>query len=327
MINKKEFADIESIIHSQYRNINGMVVAQKGNIIFESYYNNHVESDKFHVASVTKSVIGTLIGIAIEKGYIQGVEQKVLEFFPEYIVQPSNVQKHNITIRHLLTMTVPYPFEDWQESLETFSSQGDCIKYTLDGLGQNGEIGKFKYSTSGVHLLSAILTRATGKCAREFANEHLFEPIGMDVIPKYEIEEFGYDTLFGDKLKGWAYDPMGYTTGGWGLTLTVRDMAKFGMLHLNEGMWKQKQIIPKAWIKDSIVMHEGENDFMNAKYGYLWWLQDDEVFACVARGDGGNMICCIPEFDLVVAVASTISAQPFDGWEIIKQYILPYIKN
>jgi CubicO group peptidase (beta-lactamase class C family) len=155
------------------------VVVRNGYIAYERYYHGYGPN----VASVTKSIISALIGIAIDAGYIQSVDRKVLDFFPEYLPDAADSQKREITIRHLLTMTAPYPFEDWHEPLDQFCIQPDWVKYTLDTLGQNGKIGTFKYSTAGAHLLSTIITRSTGKSAREFANERLFKPIGMKVIP------------------------------------------------------------------------------------------------------------------------------------------------
>ncbi|CAI6223291.1 hypothetical protein JS609_00241 [Bacillus subtilis] len=99
-------------------------------------------------------------------------------------------------------MTAPYPFEDWQEPLDKMCMQPDWIAYTLGMLGQGGKIGTFKYSTAGVHLLSAIITRTTGKSAREFANEYLFKPIGMKEIPHYEMKSFSFDDLFGKHVRG-----------------------------------------------------------------------------------------------------------------------------
>lgn len=115
------------------------------------------------MTSVTKSIISALIGIAIDGRYIKNVDQKVLDFFPEYVPDAADRQKREITIRHLLTMTAPYPFEDWHEPLDKMCMQPDWVKYTLDMLGQKGSIGTFKYSTAGAHLLSAIITRSTGK--------------------------------------------------------------------------------------------------------------------------------------------------------------------
>ena len=315
----KLLSELEAIIESEYSNINGMVVARNGRIAYERYFHGYGLDDTHHMASVTKSILSALIGIAIDAGFIKNVDQKVLDFFPEYVPMGANEQKRDITIRHLLTMTAPYPFEDWHEPLDKLCMQPDWITYTLDMLGQKGEIGTFKYSTAGAHLLSAIITRSTGKSARAFANEHLFKHIGMKEIPNFEMKSFGFEDLFGKNVKGWVNDPKGNSTGGWGLTLTPRDMARFGLLYLNNGTWDDKQIIPLEWARDSIAMNP-------IKFGYLWWLrEEDGVFAFLALGDGGNVICCIPDKDLVVSIASEFMMNPRDRWTLIKEYIIPAI--
>ncbi|MEA1010793.1 serine hydrolase [Bacillus cereus] len=302
---------LDQIIKEEYKNMNGMLVVQKGNVIFEKYYNGYGPNNAFHVASVTKTIISALIGICIDKGYIKSVDQKVIEFFPEYKLKASEV-----TVRHLLTMTAPYPFVDWQEPLEELCTQEDWVQYTLNRMGNGGEIGSFKYSSAGAHVLSAIITSVTGKSAREFANEYLFQPLGMREIPNYNMKAFGFDDLFGKDVKGWVHDPNGISTGGWGLTLTARDMAKFGGLYLNEGNYNGNHILSKSWIKESTEMSENQ-------YGYLWWLrEEDGVFSYSAMGDGGNVICCIPERELVVVIASEVVPGAKDRWGLIKEYIL-----
>ncbi|WP_035431985.1 serine hydrolase domain-containing protein [Bacillus sp. UNC322MFChir4.1] len=313
----EKLSALESTIKSDYNNINGIVVVRKGNIAYERYYNGYGPDDTHHVASVTKSIISALIGIAIDAGYIQSVDQKVLDFFPEYVSDAA--QKQEITIRHLLTMTAPYPFEDWHEPLDKLCQQPNWVTYTLDMLGEKGKLGEFKYSTAGAHLLSAIITRSTGKSAREFANERLFKPIGMKEIPDHEMNSFGFEDLFGKNVKGWVKDPNGNSTGGWGLTLTPRDMARFGLLYLNRGMWDNNQVISKTWIDESTMMNANN-------YGYLWWVhEEDGIFAYLARGDGENVICCVPEQDLVVAIASEFIFNPRDRWELIKECVIPAV--
>ncbi|WP_212955341.1 serine hydrolase domain-containing protein [Bacillus sanguinis] len=307
---------LDQIIKEEYENMNGMLVVQKGNVIFEKYYNGHGPDDAFHIASVTKTITSALIGICIDKGYIKSVDQKVIEFFPEY-----NCNSSEITVRHLLTMTAPHPFVDWQEPLEELCTQQDWIQYTLDRIGKGGEIGAFKYSSAGAHLLSVIITSVTGKSAREFANEQLFQPLGMREIPNYNMKVFGFNDIFGKDVKGWVHDPNGISTGGWGLTLSVRDMAKFGQMYLNEGIHNGKQILSKSWIKESTEMNQNQ-------YGYLWWLrEEDGIFSHCAMGDGGNMICCIPGKELVVVIASEIIPNAGDRWELIVKYILPCIRS
>lgn len=307
---------LDDIIKEEYKNINGVLVVQKGDFIFEKYYNGHGPDDASHIASVTKTIISALIGVCIDKGYIKSVDQKVIEFFPEY-----NFHSAEITVRHLLTMTAPYPFVDWQEPLEELCTQEDWVQYTLNRMGNGGEIGSFKYSSAGAHVLAAIITSTTGKSTREFANKHLFQPISMREIPNYNMKSFGFDDLFGKDVKGWVHDPNSISTGGWGLTLTVRDMAKFGSLYLNEGIHNGKQILSKSWIKESTEMNQNQ-------YGYLWWLrEEDGIFSYCAMGDGGNVICCIPERELLVVIASEIIPNAEDRWELIVKYILPCIRS
>lgn len=312
----KTFEELDYKIKEDYKNINGMLVVHKGNVVFENYYNGYGPDDAYHVASVTKTVISALIGICIDKGYIKSVDQKVIEFFPKY-----NVKSSEVTVRHLLTMTAPYPFVDWQEPLEELCTQQNWVQYTLNRMGNGGEIGSFKYSSAGAHVLSAIISSATGKSAREFANEQLFQPLGMREIPNYNMKAFGFDDLFGKDVKGWVHDPNDITTGGWGLTLTVRDMAKFGRLYLNEGTYNRKQILSKSWIQESTAMNPN-------RYGYLWWLREEGgIFSYCAMGDGGNVICCVPEKELVVVIVSEVIPNAEDRWKLIKESIFPYLKD
>jgi CubicO group peptidase (beta-lactamase class C family) len=315
--NIEKLSAIEPKIKSEYSNINGIIVVRNGFIAYEKYFNSNGPDNAHHVTSVTKSILSALIGIAIDAGYIKDVDQKVLEFFPEYAPEADEKQKREITIRHLLTMTAPYPFADWNEPLDQLCMQPDWVKYTLDMLGQQGSVGAFKYCTAGAHLLSVIITRSTGQSAREFANERLFKPIGMKEIPDYEMKSFEFEDLFGERVKGWVEDPTGHSTGGWGLTLNPRDMARFGYLYLNCGLWNDNQIISRQWIAESTAINPNN-------YGYLWWLrEEDGLFTYSAVGDGGNIICCIPEKDLVVAIASEFIIDPKDQWSLIKEYILP----
>jgi len=321
-MNSEIINELDVHIRSQYKNINGIVIVKKGNIVFEKYYNGYKESDVHHVASVTKSVVSALIGIAIDQGYIKSVDQKVLEYFPEYPVEEEDFLKKAVTIKHLLTMTAPFPFS-WKEGdsrshepLDRLRRQKDWVAYSLNLLGQKGQLGQFQYYTAGTHLLSAIITKATGKIMLEYGNQVLFNKIGMAEIPDYEMKSFSLEAVFGKDIKGWSKDPQGITAGGFGLTLTPRDMARFGFLYLNQGMWDQTQVISKDWIVESLTMNSNN-------YGYLWWFKEEyNLFSFSALGAGGNVICCIPEKDMVIAIASEIVGNPKERWPLIETYIL-----
>ncbi|MDD4844235.1 MAG: serine hydrolase [Anaerotignum sp.] len=308
------------VISSEYTNIMGVVIIKDNRIAYRQAFQGYDMKAPVHVASLTKSILSALVGIAIKQGYIESVKQRVMSFFPDYQFKDYNGNREAVTIENLLNMTVPYSFEAFQEPLEAFSMSADWVKFALEMIDENGKIGAFKYSTEGAHLLSAILTRATGKSTCEFANEVLFEPIGMSVIAPYLLtpSEMNFDTLFGKDLKGWANDPQGITTGGWGITLTPDDMARFGLLYLNHGSWNQKQIVPKEWIAASARANENS-------YAYLWWqLAFGQLLAFAAMGDGGNVICCIPQKQMVIAIASAFMPNPKDRCNLIGEYILSY---
>lgn len=309
--------DLEKLIAKKYENIAGIVALKDGNTVYENYFNGYKREDTLHVASVTKSILSALIGIAIDKGFIESVNQKVLDFFPEYDSILQDKKKQEVTLKHLLTMTAPYIYKI--EPFKELCLSSDWAKYALDLLGGKDECGTFKYSTAGAHLLSVILTKATGKTAREFANEYLFEPIGMKQLPNYEMTAENYMDFFnGRNVFGWVSDLKGYSTGGWGVTLSASDMARFGELYLNHGKWNGRQIISKEWIEESL--HDNSNH-----YGYLWWLFKEDEFAYCAMGDGGNVIHCLPERNMVVAIASKFMLKPKDRMKLIKNYILPLL--
>ncbi len=143
----------------------------------------------------------------------------------------------------------------------------------------------------------------------------------MNVIPDYDMVSFDVNHVFGIKVKGWIKDPCNYSTGGWGLTLTLRDMAKFGLLYQRKGVWDKKQIISKSWLEESVQMNP-------KKYGYLWWLrEDDGMFSYSAMGSGGSIICCVPEKEIVIAIASKVISRPRDRWILIKDYILSSLED
>jgi CubicO group peptidase (beta-lactamase class C family) len=293
---------IDSVILSFKKNLHGVVIHHQGELVYERYFQGNGPQDAHHVASVTKSVISALVGIAMDAGLIQSLDQRVLDFFPEYQADFADFLKRSVTIRHLLTMTAPFPFS-WHEThkqshepLDRLRRQKDWVTYILQMMGGSGRSGEFQYCTAGTHLLSAILTRTTGMSAREFANERLFGPLGMRILPDYEMRFGNIEDVFGGKLRGWAKDPAGNSIGGWGLTMTFRDMARFGALYLNNGLWEGKRIISEAWVRESTTPSVKD-------YGYLWWLNDiDKHFTFSALGSGGYAINCIPDKALVIAV-------------------------
>lgn len=314
--------NLEDTLRTGYRNIKGIIIVYRGHIVFERY-NGPDSSHAHNVASVTKSIVSALIGIAIDKGHIKSLDQRVLEFFPEYRADPGDIRKAAVTLKDILTMTAPIASRttgnSW-EPLDRLRRQPDWVKYVLDVLG-NGQPGKFQYSTAGAHLLSAVISRTTGLSAREFANKYLFKPIGMKEIPDPDMGSFLPEDVFGKNAAGWIKDPQGITAGGFGLNLTLRDMARFGFLYLNEGSWVNNPVLPVSWVRESTVLNSNN-------YGYMWWLRKEKgPFMYSALGSGGSMICCVPERDMIIAAAADILSKPKDPWELAEKEILPLFGN
>lgn len=321
------FPKLEQVISSHYSNLNALLIVRKGFLIYEKYFNHYTSADPQTVASVTKSVTSALIGIAVDEGLLKSIDEKVLDFFPDYPISPNDFIKRSVTIRQLLTMTAPFAFS-WKEGqshstepLDRLRRQPDWVRYALDQMGQNSQPGVFQYATAGTHLLSAIITRVSGKSAREFANQHLFGPTGMQIIPDHEVKNYSLEEVFGKELKGWLKDPQGISAGGWGLMITPQDMARFGYLYLNKGAWDGRQVISEQWVETSTAPNPNQ-------YGYLWRLKEEQgTQAYQSLGSGGNVICVIPEKDLVVVIASSIINRPRDRCPLISDYILPALIN
>jgi CubicO group peptidase (beta-lactamase class C family) len=317
----EKLAELEPLLRSRLRGVKGVIVVRRGYVVFEWRRPGCGSDDAHNVASVTKSVISALVGIALEAGWLRSVDQKALEFFPEYTPGPGDARKRDLTLRHLLTMTAPVAWHTgaWgYEPLDRLRRQQDWVRYILDLVG-NDVPGRFQYSALCPHLISAILARTTGMSARELANERLFRPLGIKEIPDREMPSFGRDDVIGENVTGWVKDPSGVNTGGWGLTMSVADMARLGFLYLNHGAWDGRQIVPRAWIAES-TKHNA-ND-----YGYYWWLRGSgRAFSYSAAGSGGSLICCVPGLDLVVAVAAKVVMKSPDPWLPVERCILPAV--
>lgn len=317
-MNNNPISNFEATIKKEYANIAGIAIRKDGHLIYETYFDGYTKDDVLHIASVTKSIISILIGMAIDKGYINNVEQKVLEFFPDYTVKRGEKTIQKVTIKDLLTMTAPYKYKS--EPYTKVYSSDDWVKATLDLLGGRGHIGEFKYSTVGAHILSGVLTNATGQSVKDFAIESLFKPLDI-TAPQHTFlrnKEEHFAFLKDQYVTGWVVDPSGVNTAGWGLTLTPRDMAKIGQLYLNSGVWGNSQILSSKWIEDST---KEKSRFGELSYGYMWWIVDDDCYA--ALGDGGNVIFNNPNKKMVVTIASRFIPRAKDRIELIRKHILP----
>lgn len=317
--------EIETVINSDYANVAGIIVQKNGIKVYEKYFNGYTTDNTVHVCSVTKSVLSVLIGIAIDQGHIDSLDQKVLTFFPDYMVKDDEKTIQTITLKHLMTMTAPYKYKT--EPYELFFTSQNPIQDALDLLGGKGIIGEFNYSAiGGTHILAGILAQATGQSILDFAEKYLFAPMGIRVPHNLLLQsEEEHLAVMNDKTtRGWVVDPQGINTGSWGLFLTPEDMAKIGQLYLDGGRWQGKQLISADWIAESTKQ---QSRWDTLSYGYLWWIIDDQTHSVAALGDGGNVIYINNKNGMVIAIASLFMPDARDRIELIKTTIEPAFEH
>lgn len=320
-MNQSKKIELEKIISSSYDNTAGIVVLKNGKALYENYYSGYTATNKLHVFSVTKSIISILIGIAIDKGYIKSIDQKVLDFFPDYKVKRGEKTIQNVTLKDIMTMTAPYKYKS--EPYTKYFTSHDWVKSALDLLGGKGKIGEFRYTPLiGPDILSGIIVKTTGQSVLDFATEYLFSPLGINVegnvVFRNKEEQLAW---YKEKnIRGWVADPQGVNTAGWGLSLTPMDMAKIGQLYLDGGGCNGKQIISAEWIEESTKEHSKWGDL---SYGYLWWIIDNKEHIYAALGDGGNVIYVNTKKKMVVSIASLFMPHAKDRIKLIKEYIEP----
>jgi len=314
----KELNDEIVLLLRLHVDIHSLLIIRKGYIVAEQYYSDDYRQDSIHrIYSCTKSVTSAALGIAIHEGYIGSVEQKVLDFFPEYIPENPDSLKDEITLRHMLTMSSglewteeEYSYSDLRNTYNLWMESDDLVKFVLDRPMAYPPGTSCDYNTGGSHLLSAIIERSAGIRTDSFVENKIFKPLA--------IKEYY-----------WAMDKNGIPYGGNGIRLKPRDMAKFGYLYLKGGQWESDQVIPREWIEESLLPYIHRKYIPDYYYGYHWWVSENNYYAAV--GYGGQWIYVIPEYDLVVVYTGMLNEENFSQISaperLLQTYIIPAVKN
>lgn len=265
--------------------IHSLLISHRGERIFEQYYAGRTADQPANMKSASKSVISALVGIAIDKGYITSVDEPVATFFPTFSHPESPGQWQSLTIRHLLTM---------QAGLQSTSGRNYGRWVVSDNWVETALSRPFVaepgsnmiYSTGSTHILSAILTKATGLSTREFAQQYLASPMGF-------------------RMAYWSQDPQGIFFGGNDMEITPRQMLAFGELYLNDGQYNNTQIVSTDWVERSHQSHAVSPRGQGRFYGYGWWLREMAgMLVPLAWGYGGQLIFVVEEYDLVIVATS-----------------------
>lgn len=324
-MNEEKFKTIQQKIEKDYENITGIIVQKNNQLLYEHYFNDCDVSSKIHVYSISKSILSLLLGIAQGQGSISEMDRPILDYFPEF--QPKDSTVREITLENLLTMTTPYKYKNGPLAYIKYFTSKDWTKFTLKQLGGKQPIGQFNYTPLiGPDLLSAILARSTNQSVLEFARKELFKPLGINVEKAIRLKSAKEQTKFNQSTteNGWVEDTTGLNSGGWGLTLSTRDMSKIGQLILNQGNWGNQQLVPKDWLEKMQQKHSHwEQEQLD--YGYLWWIIDPAKPIIAAMGDGGNVIYIDHEQQLFIAITALFKENVYDRIAFIQQDILPLV--
>jgi CubicO group peptidase (beta-lactamase class C family) len=320
----------ECVSNKTYKNIHSVLLVKNGKIVVEDYFdgqNSTGQSQEFNrdtlneMKSATKSVNSILIGIAIDRHLIHGVDERISNFFPEYFDVFTNKEKSSIRLRDLLSMTAGFSWDEWtfpytdpRNDAAMMASKADFFRYILEKPIATPPGQKFVYSSGISLMLGEIVHKASGLSADKFAERYLFSPLG---ITNYY----------------WQKAPNGVVNTLGGLWLRPRDMAKIGQLYLNGGRWNGKQIVSEKWITESTKQQVDAGQlpkwFSADGYGYQWWLGSFRVHGQTfesysARGQGGQFIIAFPKLQMVAVFTgwndNELLGQPL---EMIQKYILP----
>lgn len=297
-------AEAINTARQQGLNIHSLLVVRNNYIVAEAYFFPYDGQKPHDLASVTKSITSTLIGLAIEAKKIKGVDQKALSFFSKYKIANKDARKEKITLEHLLTMSsgLNCISQGGEPTLWEMLNQPNNVQHMLD-LPMVTEPGsKFVYCSGGMHLLSAIISQATEMKAEDFAKRLLFQPLGI-------------------KQAIWPVDPQIINHGFGNLHLLPRDMARLGVLMMNQGKWDAQQVIKAEWVANATRAHIKTGNARD--YGFGWWVHPaGNLIPFEASGRGGQQISVIPSKNAVIV----FNGGGFNTGEVMK-LLLPAFKS
>jgi len=308
-----------NILNGNIQDIHSVLIVKNGALVLEDYFYGYARNQTHSVMSVSKSITSILIGIGKDQKKIPSIDRKINEFFPSYKDITWDDLKNEIRLKHVLTMTAGLDWNDWdypdtdiRDSTNAMTRSDDWIEFVLERKAIDTPGKNFVYSNGLTMLLGEILRNTTGVYADKFAEEYLFDPLG--------ISDFSWQKL-----------PDGTIITAWGLKLRPRDMAKIGYMMLKDGKWKDKQIVSSTWVKESTKAHVGEDILFGSGYGYQWWrgrtfINNKNIEICYAAGKGGQYIFVCPALDLVTVFTSNSGNDEMGEFRpqiIMVNYIIP----
>ncbi|MCC7448713.1 MAG: serine hydrolase [Anaerolineae bacterium] len=304
-MDSRQLARMLTAIREQKLLLYSFLVIRHGYIVSETYFGTTTQTDRREIYSCTKSFIATLMGIAIDKGYIRDVNQRVADFFPGRVFDNADARKASMTLHDLLTMRSGLDWHEDDPTIRKMYTSRDWVKAVMDEPMKDAPGSAFNYCTGCTHVLSAIIQQATGVSTKTFAEKNLFQPLGMTDVY-------------------WMTDPTGTASGGWGIQMSPRDMAKLGYLYLHQGNWDGQQIVAAGWVKTATQRHTG-TDTERLDYGFQWWVYPS-LGAYTALGREGQTIFVIPRLDLIIVTSASLPNHD-SIFALIEQYVVPAVQT
>jgi CubicO group peptidase (beta-lactamase class C family) len=263
--------------------IHSLHIVRYGHLVLDAYFHPFLQGERHDVASVTKSVTTTLVGLALDRGALAGLDVPVYPLLSP--VSPANARKQQIRLRHLLTTSsgLDCGHAPYEPETLAMAASVDWVRFALDLPMRETPGTRFVYCSPGFHLLSALITRGTGLAAEDFAREALFAPIGIGDVR-------------------WPRDPQGISHGAGNLQLQPTDLLRLGYLFLRQGEWGGRQVIPREWIAQATRRQVDATGSQG--YGFGWWVSTDILGMYQAAGRGGQRLILWPDKDIVVVVTA-----------------------
>ena len=270
-----------------------LLVWRQGTTYTDLYFRGRTPETPANIKSASKNVVATLVGIAIEDGHLEGLDQPIAPFFEQFLDMPGDSAKNRITLGNLLSMQAGLESTSGRNYGEWVTS-GNWVRYAITRPMVEEPGGRMQYSTGTSHLLSAILTEATGMSTLAYAREKLAEPLGIE-------------------LRSWTTDPQGIYFGGNEMRMTPRQLLRFGELFLRGGELDGKRIVSEEWIRRSWIPRT-RSRYNTHRYGYGWWIKEAHGHPVYfAWGFGGQYLFLVPDLELIVVMTSVADAAGRDG--------------
>jgi CubicO group peptidase (beta-lactamase class C family) len=274
-----------------YPGLYAIFVTKNNSLVYEHYFNKKTAAELFNDQSLTKSIISILIGIAIDKGFISTLDEKIIRFFPE-LKKDQDQRKRGITIRQIMNQASGLYHEDLTRLAE-FLALPDPSGFTIHQFLLTNPGQFFQYNNAASHLLSVILTRATGMATLDFANQFLFRPLRIEKVEWMKMKD-GY------------YDGSGLLS----VRMSVKDMNRIGLLLLNGGRYMNHQVVSARYVQlllNPVQTYETPWGFPGSTYALCWYHKNyDGIPVTYGLGWGGQFNFLVPSLHAVITVNESV---------------------